>query len=251
MPPFFRASLFAACLIASSPLAAARYDDCIAGIAAAPDATVETAQIWLAEGENPAARHCLALALVALRRYDEAASQLIYLADASAAAPADHQAALYAQAGNAWVLAGKPDFAEAAFARALTLVPTDTDLLVDRARARADREDYWGAVDDLDAALDLAPARDDALAFRAAAYRRLEFPDLAAEDVARALARNPNNVDALFERAMLALAVDAVDSARADLSRVLLLDPTSKAAKLARTFLNELDAATNTNLHKE
>jgi tetratricopeptide (TPR) repeat protein len=245
MSLFFRASLVA-CLIGSASAAAApRYDGCVAAIEAAPDQAVAAAQSWLEEGENPAARHCFALALVAARRYADAASQLIFLAESSIEDTVDHRAALYAQAGHAWMLADSPEFAEFAITQALALTPTNTDLLVDRARARADREDYWGAVEDLDAVLDLAPDRTDALVFRAAAYRRLDIPDLAAEDVSRALARDPNNVDALFERAMLALAVDAIDSARADFSRLLLLDPTSNAAALARSFLAELEADAN------
>ncbi|MFP6758355.1 MAG: tetratricopeptide repeat protein [Alphaproteobacteria bacterium] len=229
-------------LMAVPPGLAARYDDCVATVNAVPETGFEAARSWVEEDDDPAARHCLALALVRLGRFEEAASELTKLVDASAAAPVHHQVSLLSQAGQAWILAGAPALAEAAFARALTLTPDDPDLLIDRARARADRDDYWGAVEDLDAALDIAPGRDDAFAFRAAAYRRLEFPDLAADDVTRALAHNPSNVDALLERAILALAVDAVAAARTDLSRVLLTDPTSKAAALAREFLTALDA---------
>ena len=232
----------AACFLAAPPGLAARYDDCVATVETVPETAVKAARSWVEEDNDPAGRHCLALALVRLGRFEAAASELTKLADASSAAPIHHQVSLLSQAGQAWMLAGAPALAEAAFARGLSLTPDDPDLLVDRARARADRDDYWGAVEDLDAALDIAPGRDDAFSFRAAAYRRLEFPDLAADDVTRALAHNPSNVDALLERAILALAVDDVAAARTDLSRVLLTDPTSKAAALAREFLTELDA---------
>lgn len=239
-------TVFAACLVAGSmepePVRAARYDDCVAAIDRAPETAVGVARRWSEEDGDPAARHCLALALVRLERYEEAASELTQLAEASADAPKHHQAALFSQAGQAWVLAGAPTLAEAAFGRALLYVPGDPDLWIDRARARAGRGDYWGAVEDLDAALDVAPGRDDAFAFRAASYRRLGFPELAADDVTRALAHNPSNVDALLERALLALGAEKIAAARVDLSRVLLTDPTSQAATLARAFLSELDA---------
>ena len=218
----------AACFLAAPPGLAARYDDCVATVETVPETAVKAARSWVEEDNDPAARHCLALALVRLGRFEAAASELTKLADASSAAPIHHQVSLLSQAGQAWMLAGAPALAEAAFARGLSLTPDDPD--------------YWGAVEDLDAALDIAPGRDDAFSFRAAAYRRLEFPDLAADDVTRALAHNPSNVDALLERAILALAVDDVAAARTDLSRVLLTDPTSKAAALAREFLTELDA---------
>ena len=237
------AIVLAACSTAVSPGLAPRYDDCVAIIKAVPETAINAARSWMEEDNDPAARHCLALALVRLGRFEEAASELTKLVDASSDAPVHHQVSLLSLAGQAWMLAGAPGLVEAAFARALSFTPDDPDLLVDRPRARADRDDYWGAVEDLDSALDIAPGRDDAFAFRAAAYRRLEFPDLAADDVTRALAHNPRNIDALLERAILAFAVDDVAAARTDLSRVLLTDPTSKAAALAREFLTELDAS--------
>jgi tetratricopeptide (TPR) repeat protein len=217
-----------------------RYHDCIALAERDAPAALTSARAWLAQAPTATpARHCLALAMIGVGEAAEGAAQLARLA-ADTALPAPVRGDLHGQAGNGWLIAGRPDFALAAFDSALVVHRGDIELLIDRARAHAGTGDYWSAVADLDAVLDRAPARDDALAFRAAAYRRLEVWELAADDAARALAANPANVDALVERAILRLHGDDESAARADFSQVLLLAPESAAADLARRFLAEL-----------
>ncbi|KAF0118585.1 MAG: TPR repeat-containing protein [Rhodospirillaceae bacterium] len=93
------------------------------------------------------------------------------------------RAGLLAQAGQAWLLAGKTERAFAVLTAALKLAPTDPKLYVDRAQILADARNYWEAIDDLNAALDLAPGLVEALVFRASAYRFVEAFDLAWQDV--------------------------------------------------------------------
>lgn len=217
------------------------YDACVAQTAEAPAAALESARRWRLETGDLAARHCQSLALVALERYGEAAAELTELAAASTDAPGDHQAALFSQAGHAWLLAEQFDLAESAFDRALELRPGNADLLIDRAQARTARARHWDALDDLNRALAVAPRRADALVFRAAIYRRLGSHDLATVDVARALSIEPENADALVERGILLLAADKVAAARSDFGRVLVTAPGSEAAEVAQEFLAELD----------
>ena len=238
-----RALAFAALLALTMPARAeeaGRYHDCIVLAERDASAALTAARDWLAEA--PAAsppRHCLALAMIGAGQAAEGAAQLDRLA-ADTALPAPVRGDLHGQAGNGWLIAGRPDIALAAFDSALVVHRGDVELLIDRASAHAGTGDYWSAVADLDSALDQAPARDDALAFRAAAYRRLEVWELAADDAARALSANPANVDALVERAILRLHANDLATARADFSQVLLLAPQSAAADLARNFLAEL-----------
>lgn len=234
---------FIAIAFLPTPVAVAErdYDACVAQIAEAPSDALEAARRWRLETGDLAARHCIALALVALDRFAEAAGELTELAAASADAPADHQAALFAQAGHAWLLADHLDLAEGAFDHALALTPGSPDRLLDRAQARLARGRNWEALDDLNAALGADPARLDALVFRAGIYRRLGARELASEDLARALATDPDNADALIERGMLSLAADDVAAARSDFGQVMVTSPGSEAAETARAFLAELD----------
>jgi tetratricopeptide (TPR) repeat protein len=242
-PQAHRWLAFAAWLVLAAPAVAedgGRYHDCIALADRDAPAALAVAREWLAEAPRASpARHCLALAMIGAGQAAEGAAQLARLA-ADTALPAPVRGDLHGQAGNGWLLAGRPNDALAAFDSALVVHRGDVELLIDRARAHAGTGDYWSAVADLDSVLDQAPGRDDALAFRAAAYRRLEVWELAADDAARALAANPANVDALVERAILRLHGNDASAARADFSQVLLLAPESAAADLARSFLNEL-----------
>ena len=238
-------ALAALALLAPAAAAAveppSRYDDCAALVTTDAGAALETARRWLDESPAAAAaRHCLALALIATGNAGDGAAQLTSLA-AGGGLPKAVRGELFAQAGNGWLIADHPELALAAFDDALALRPGDVELLIDRARAHAGTGDYWAAVADLDAALDIAPGRDDALAFRAAAYRRLAVWELAADDASRALAANAGNTDALVERAILRLHHGDDSGARADFTRILLLAPASPAADLARGFLAEIE----------
>ncbi len=217
-----------------------RYEACLTLVKRDAEAGLAIARDWLAEAPTATpARHCLAVAMIDAGEIAEGVAQLARLATDDTL-PAPVRGDLHGQAGNGWLIAGRPDLAIAAFDSALLVHRGDIELLIDRARAHAGVGDYWSAVADLDAALDRAPGRDDALAFRAAAYRRLEVWELATADAARALAINPANVDALIERAILRLYADDTAAARADFSQVLLLAPDNAAAVLARRFLAEL-----------
>lgn len=227
-------------LSAAAVAAASRYDECAVLVATDAGAGLETARRWLDESPGAApARHCLALALIATGNAADGAAQLTSLATGDGL-PQAVRGELFGQAGNGWLIADHPELALAAFDHALALLPSDSGLLIDRARAHAGAGDYWAAVTDLDAALDITPGRDDALAFRAAAYRRLEVWELAADDASRALAANAGNTDALLERAVIRLHQREYAGARADFTRILLLAPASPAADLARGFLAEL-----------
>ena len=227
---------------------AARYRDCLRLVETDPDAAYDRSEMWRLEGGGPAARHCGALALVALELYGEAALRLGDLADAPGAGGTADRAAILAQAGNAWLLAGAPQNAVAALDAAIALLPDDPDLLIDRARARAGAGDPEAAASDLTRALAVQPDSTIALVLRAGAHRAAGRLEPALADADRALALSPDLPDALVERGAIRLALGDEAGARADWVRVGEIagsvapdHPDAAALEAARRALESLD----------
>lgn len=217
------------------------YDKCLAMLGPDPNGALEFAETWQAAGGGEGAVHCLALSTVALGEPEQGSAMLDKLAAESAAAPAA-RATIYAQAGQAWMMAGKPDRAMASATAALVLTQEDPDLFIDRATAASSLERYQEAAEDLTRALDLDPRRDDALALRATALRNLGRLRLAQEDVDAAIDLNPENPDALLERGILKQRKGDQAGARRDWERALELAPDSATGDLAQQNLALLEA---------
>jgi tetratricopeptide (TPR) repeat protein len=164
-----------------------------------PPRARERAQAWETTGGGLPARHCLATALIGLKRYPEAAAMMEAIAKEAYGVDLDLGAEVMSQAGQAWSLAGEPARALAAQNEALKRDTDDVELLIDRSISLAALAQFWEAIDDLNRVLDQKPDRADALLLRATAYRHLEVFDMAREDLDRALAAEPGNVDALLE----------------------------------------------------
>jgi tetratricopeptide (TPR) repeat protein len=200
---------------------------CLALLRSDPEAARSFAAEWRqAQGGVPA-EQCEALALLALGDAVQAATRL----EAIAARPDGDRAAraaLFAQAAQAWLLAGEANRAFGATTLALTLTPEDLDLLVDRAVALGTLARYREALEDLNRVLSLDPDRAEALVFRAAALRQLDRPDLARRDLDRALAIEPDHAEGLLERGILRQLAGDEAGARRDWQRVV-----SAAADLA------------------
>ncbi|MDE2228466.1 MAG: hypothetical protein KGL11_05425 [Alphaproteobacteria bacterium] len=214
-----------------------QYDSCLAQAHRDPEAALKTARTWRQAGGGFPAEHCAAIALVALKRYAEAAQRLEALAGAMMSESATLRGDALDQAGQVWLLANQPDRAKAAFDGALSFDPRNSEFLIDRAEALADGEHYWEAIDDLNRALDLDPDSVDALVFRASAYRHVGGADalaLAQADVERALKLAPNSVPGLLERGNIRRLRGDAAGAKADWQRVVALAPQSPAAQYAR-----------------
>lgn len=218
-----------------------RYDRCLDLAQKKPQTAFDAALIWRDDGGGAPARHCIAVALVGLKHYGEAAYRLDKLAHDPSAGGASMRAALLDQAGNAWMLAGQPEDAVASLSAALKLSPQDADLLADRARARAMKKDWRGAVSDLTAALTRDPNRPELLVLRASARRALGQKRAARADIDKALRLRPNYDEALVERG--AMRFDAGDrkGARADWRKVIMEAPRSAAADAAREHIQQLE----------
>lgn len=214
----------------------ADYERCLAMLRDDPEGALYFAEAWDATGGGEGARHCAALAQLTVGEPNRAAEQLERLAIGSRAGPAA-RAAVFAQAGQAWMMVGDPSRAFAATTMAITLSPSDPDLLTDRSIALGTMARYSEALADLDRALALDPERTEALVFRAAALRNLDRADDAMASVNRALALSPDNPEALLERGILLQLRNDTAGARADWLRVIILAPDTPTADLAQQNL--------------
>ncbi|MBU8543940.1 MULTISPECIES: tetratricopeptide repeat protein [Roseomonadaceae] len=223
---------------------APEFERCLTLLRSDPEAARRFAENWDAAGGGEGARQCTALALLAMGEPASAAQRLESLASLSeASGPA--RAAVFAQATQAWLMAGEPNRAYGAATMALTLVPEDVDLLVDRAVTLGGLSRYAEAIQDLDRALALEPERAEALVFRAASHRHLDRAELAARDIERALALEPANAEALLERGIIRQLRGDAAGARADWERAIEAAPLSATADLAaqNLALNEAGPA--------
>jgi tetratricopeptide (TPR) repeat protein len=231
------ASMAAAAVHAASD--SARYRRCLADSSANPAMALADAETWAKAAGGVPAQHCAALALVSLKRYAEAGTRLDRIAADRGVPDISFRAALYDQAGNAWLLAGDGARAIQSFSAALALSAGDPDLFADLARAHAMRKN-WHEVDlDLNAALQLSPRRADLLVLRASARRALKRYEEAKTDLEAALKLRPGDGDALVERGLLRKELGDLGGARRDF-QAALKSPQAEAAAQARENLDAL-----------
>lgn len=217
------------------------YTDCMKLAREAPEQAFEEALAWRDDNGGPAARHCVAVALIELGQPAEAAHRLELLAQELAPGEPRTGSEILGQAGQAWLAAGETARAFAAQSAALELAPGDVELLIDRSITLAGTGQFWEAIADLDRAAKLAPGHAEVLILRASAYRRVDGRDLALEDVQRALALEPGNPEGLLERGILRRLAGDRAGARRDWLKVLERAPDGPAAESARGHLEELD----------
>lgn len=210
----------------------AEYEACLDLLRNDPEGALNRAMEWEQQGGGDPARHCLALGLLALGEPERAAPRLERLAGGSGAGnPA--RAAIYAQASQAWMMAGDTARAYGAATLALSLMPDDTALLVDRATAAGAMGRYAEALEDLNHAIATDPHRAEAFVFRAAALRHLDRAEDAQRDIQRALELDPRNAEAFLERGILRQLKGDTAGAREDWQRAIAVAPDSIAADLA------------------
>jgi tetratricopeptide (TPR) repeat protein len=197
------------------------YESCTALIGKDPARALDQALEWKRNGGGAGALHCEALALLALGRDREAAGRFSETAAQMDGAPEEDRARVYAQAGDAWLLAGDPAAARAAYDEAVTRQPHEPDYLIGRARVRALGGDWAGVRADAGEALAEIPTSAEALTLRAGALRNLGHMKAALDDAERAVSLAPHNREALLERGLIRAASGNVAGARADWQDVI------------------------------
>jgi len=222
---------------------ARRYTGCLKLARKNPRKAFDNAIVWTNEeetGKEFPARHCLAASLLAMQNFSAAALLLEELIDEIDDPTHPLKAELLRQAGQAWMLDYQPEEAEEKFTAALVILPDDPDLFIDRSIAKAERQEYWQALDDLNRAIELAPDQVEPLILRSTTYRHLNGIDLARDDIDLALKLSPNNPDALFERGMIRYMQEDTKGAREDWQSVLLFAPRSPLAQAAKKNLEKV-----------
>jgi tetratricopeptide (TPR) repeat protein len=219
-----------------------RYEGCVRAIDTDARKAEQFGAEWRARGGGLPAWHCEALAQLRQERFADGARTLAAAADSALAAKSPLAADFLGQAGNAAFLAGDAGGAVAHFDRAIAaagdFAPQRTAaLLIDRARAHAERADLAAARADLDRALALH--RDDPVAWMlsAALARRQADMGRAARDIARASVLAPSNPDVMFEQGNIAAASGDIATARRVWEMTVKAAPGSAAADLAQKAL--------------
>lgn len=218
------------------------YEDCLTLARRVPADGYESALAWEGQGGGDAARHCAAVSLIGLGKFRQAAELLESLGAALAATKPELAAGAFAQAGQAWTMAGATHHALDAAAAGLKLTPDDVDLLVDRAIAYATLGDFKASIKDLDRAQVLAPTRAEVLVYRASAKRFLNELKEARADADAALAIEPKNAEALLERGNIRRLSSDPAGARQDWLQAVALAGGTPAADAAKANLEKMDA---------
>jgi tetratricopeptide (TPR) repeat protein len=221
--------------------AADRYEACLNRAAKQAEAAYEDAMSWRAEGGGAAAEHCAAVALTGMKKYADAGERLDRLGESPATGDGAMRAAVLAQAGNAWLLAGRPAQAVQSFNASLSFVPDDPDTLIDRARASALLGRWPAAEQDLSTALISNPSQVDALVLRASARRAQGNWPGAEGDATKAILLDSNSLEALVELGLIRAGKGDKAGAREAFLAVLAKDPKSPAADSARNAIVTLD----------
>ena len=232
--------LVAAPSLAQEIVPAREYQACMKLARDNPEQGFGRATSWLGLGGGDAAHHCQAVALVGLGQHSEGARRFEELAQGVRARPS-FRAELFAQAAQAWLLAGQPARAEGVLNSALGLDPENPELFVDRAQAAAAMGAWKRAEEDLGAALNMDPELVDALVFRAAARRHLGDMKNAEADAEAALKRDPGSIEAHLENGILHRHAGRKSAARVSWLEVIRHAPGTPAARAARDHLQQMD----------
>lgn len=220
---------------------APEYERCLQMVEEDPHGARSLSDSWAMEGGGEGAAHCAALAMLSLGEAERAAEALERIAARSQAGIAA-RAAVFGQAGEAWIAAGRPQRAHAALTLALALTPADPELLTERAMASLALDHPAEALMDADRVVIAEPTLVEAWIVRASALRRLDRLAQAAESVVQALRLDGDNVEALLERGIIRQAQGDAAGARSDWERVVELSPDGAAADLAAQNMALIEA---------
>lgn len=234
--------LLAADAAPSTEAASPRFQRCVAMTESDPEKAVVAASEWRINGGGIEARQCLGLAYLTLNKFDEAAATFTGAAQSAASDKPDKVAGLWAQAGNAQLLAGNAAAAKAALDKAIALGGDPLTLgeaHLDRARAVVAMGDQPAARADLDAAIGLVPADPMGWLLSATLARRLGNLPRARTDIAEALKRDPNAADILIEAGNIAIMSGDLTGARAFWSDVVARSSGTPQARAAARALEQ------------
>jgi tetratricopeptide (TPR) repeat protein len=184
------------------------YEACARLAAQDPAAALQQAKTLGATDPSIGPRHCHAMALYGLGRYQEAGAALDQIRDALPPQEVTLRSYITRQAARAWLEARQPDQALSTLARQIQygIAPANdaarasrqvSELLRDRANILEENGQTTAAVQDLDHAISMRPNGEDLLLARAALFMKIGDKALAQEDLQRVLRGNPKQPEAL------------------------------------------------------
>jgi tetratricopeptide (TPR) repeat protein len=210
-----------------------------------PASAQRQANQWLLDGGKVMARECLGIAYANQGQWPAAAATFEAAARAAEMEQNDRAGPDWSQAGNAWLAAGKPDKAAAAFGAALASGMLDTKQIgetqLDRARALVAKNDLAGARADLDRALLNVPEDPFAWLLSATLARRMGDLPRAHKDIAEALKRAPKAPQVELEAGNIAARSGDQASAQAAWHKAVSLAPDSPAGRSAAQALKQFE----------
>lgn len=176
------------------------YERCLKLALEKPVQAYEDALDWESRHGGPAAKHCVASALLGMGDYLRAAERLEDLGYAPEWINNSVRVGIFQQSGDAFLQAREPERAVKAYDGGLKLAMGNPDLLLGRARALVMLGKDEKAVDALDGALQAQPDNVPALILHADALIRLTKLAKAQPDVDHAMRLAPKSVDVLLLR---------------------------------------------------
>jgi tetratricopeptide (TPR) repeat protein len=218
------------------------YDVCLDMIASDPSRAEREAGEWARYGGGAGARHCYALALIAIGAPSRSIDELLGIAAEEPDLEPDARADILAQAGDLLLEEGDRVTATVVAEQALRLDARNAASLALRARLKLDAGDMRAAVRDLDEALRQNPSSARFLALRASAYRRLGQHIEARDDAAFATESAPDNAMAWLERGRNEAALKDRNAARFSFLEAIDLDREGEIGKAARLALQRMEA---------
>lgn len=229
------------------PDLAKRLAACLAKANEDPQKGLADAMLWAKQKGGAYADQCRGYALGRAGRWSDAAAAF-EIAAGTIGLDRMGQARLWAQGGNAALVAGEHERAARDFDRALAhpLPPSlaTGEMHLDRARTRVALGDLAGARADLNLAIQLAPADPLTWLLSATLARRQHDLKLAREQIVEAVKRAGKDPSVALEQGViLALSGGHDNEARAAFARAEKNAPAgSQIAKSAKAYLAELGA---------
>jgi tetratricopeptide (TPR) repeat protein len=222
-----------------SEAGARRYAACLRQAREIPQQGIAAANAWRIEGGGIPARHCLAIAELGAENYTAAVADFRAAAVDAEAAHHPLAPALWAQAGNAALLAGKPDAAIDLLSTAIAEAQgaDKAEPLIDRARAYVEMQQPDKAAADLARATTIAP--DIGLGWLLKATLARQSGDLKTAEAAivEAGKREPDSADVMLEAGNIAAAKGDAKLARQAWQAAADAAPDSAAGKAAAKAL--------------
>lgn len=185
-----------------------QYKECTALTRSDAKAALSMAEQWVRKENTASASHCRAIALFALKRYQQAGDALDRLSVQIGQDNLMLWANVLRQSSKAWELADEK--AKSIIAITKAIGPTSSagidnpaigrlasELLRERSRLYTKGGRHLYAVQDLDQALMLNPSDEKLLLARAKVFITLKESDMARQDLKLVLHKQPSNAEAL------------------------------------------------------